>query len=346
MQQINPYKYVSSCFTFVFGLFNCLNAQDVIDKTISAVHPIFDVCNLNHIYNTDYQYSLPQKVLENFLSGKAFDNPNLYTDEELHRLKEDANDIYQSIISANPTKENLAIITAGAPGAGKTMKLRQDLEAKVSEHKFYAYICPDDVCLKNQEKTYRKEIESSDKSAANWQKAYNIWRPGSNAITHLILGNLIREKYAFYFGSTSTGPATGKFFEFLKTQDYKIRLLHISASDDVRWGSVKERNKTFVQTTEQDVKEKGLLLPQRINDTYLKYADEIEFYYRDDVHQDAKIAARWLRNSDSTKPLGSLQILDPEKYEKIKCIHNEAAKVLDRPDIYWESSVEQVSQII
>jgi hypothetical protein len=54
-------------------------------------------------------------------------------------------------------------------------------------------------------------------------------------------------------------------------------LIHVSAPDDVRWGSIQERDKTFVQTTEQDIKEKWLLLPQRINDTFLKYADRLSF---------------------------------------------------------------------
>jgi predicted ABC-type ATPase len=264
----------------------------------------YDVCDLNLIYNTSYQYFLPQKVLESFISGKCFDHPDHYTDEESKRLQDDINQLYQRMITANPTKENIAIITAGAPGVGKTSKLRQDLEANLLKGNNYAYICPDDVCLQNQTKTYQAEIENGDKSMIARQSAYNKWRPGSNAATHLILGNLIREKYAFYFGTTSTGPATAKFFEFLKTQGYRIRLIHVSAPNEVRWESIQERDKTFVQTTEQDVKEKGLLLPQRINDTFLKYADEIEFYYRGGVKQDAILAAKWLRNEENGKHLG------------------------------------------
>lgn len=178
------------------------------------------------------------------------------------------------------------------------------------------------------------------------KNAYNKWRPGSNAATHLILGNLIREKCAFYFGTTSSGPATANFFEFLKKQGYKIRLIHVSAPDYVRWDSIKERDKTFVQTTEQDIKEKGLLLPQRINDTYLKYPDEIEFYHRDGVHQDAIFAAKWRRNEEGSKKIGSLQIIDSDRYEKIKAIHNGAVEILKRPELRWESTVEQSSDIL
>jgi len=178
------------------------------------------------------------------------------------------------------------------------------------------------------------------------QNAYNKWRPGSNAATHLILGNLIREKCAFYFGSTSSGPATGKFFEFLKTQGYTIMVIHVSAPDDVRWGSIQERDKTFVQTTEQDVKEKGLLLPQRINDTFLKYADEIEFYYRGDVKQDAVLAARWLKNEDVSEFAGTLQILEPKQYEQIKSVHNAAVDILKKPELLWEEAVESKAKIL
>lgn len=311
------------------------------------VRPVsIDICNLDLIYNESYQYSLPQIVLKSFLSGIAFDNPDAYTQEESERLRSDINELYQNILASNPARGNLAVITAGAPGAGKTVKLRQDLEANASEGKTYAYVCPDDVCLKNQTRTYVADIENSDDSKAARQNAYNKWRPGSNAATHLILANLIREKCAFYFGSTSSGPATGRFFEFIKAQGYTIRLIHVSAPDDVRWGSIQERDKTFVQTTEEDVKEKGLLLPQRINDTFLKYADQIDFYYRDDVKQDAVLAARWLKNEDAAEFAGTLQILEPKQYEQIKSVHNAAAEVLKKPELLWEDAVESKSRIL
>jgi len=301
-----------------------------------------NVCDTSLIYDKDggYEYSLPKGVLESFLSGKAFDNPTAYTEEESIRLRADINEIFQKILSQNPVKGNLAVLTAGAPGAGKTIKMRQDLSENASLGRNFAYVCPDDVCLQNQTRTYKAELESGTGSKEERLAAYNKWRPGSNAATHLILGNLIREKYAFYFGTTSSGPATGKFFEFLKKQGYRIRLIHVTAPDDVRWGSIRERDKTFVQTTEQDVREKGLLLPQRIKDTFLAYADEIEFYYRGDVKEDAQLAAKWIRNDSSSEALGTLQIISIPQYEQIKTIHNAATEVLKRPDLRWEATVE------
>lgn len=178
--------------------------------------------------------------------------------EESESLSKDINKLYQQILLANPDKEKVAVITAGAPGAGKTVKLRQDLEDHALQGKHFAYICPDDVCLQNQVRTYKTDLEKSDNFIEAHQRAYN----------------------------------------------------------------------------------KGLLLPQRISDTLLKYADEIEFNYRDGVQKDATLAARWLRNEEG---VDTLQIVAPEQYERVKAIHNETAKKLARPDFYWGSTVEKSS---
>ncbi len=324
------------------------SAQNYEENQVMSSITAVDVCEMGPIYDeaAGYKYSLPQSVLEGFLSGKAFDHPKVYSADESVRLHDDINEIYQAILARGPEKDNLAVMTAGAPGSGKTFMMRQILAESRSVGTDYAYVCPDDVCLKSQSRTYGADIVSSGDSKEARLAAYNKWRPGSNAATHLILGNLIREKFAFYFGTTSTGPATGKFFDFLKKQGYQIKLIHISAPDDVRWASIQERDKTFIQTTETDVCEKGLLLPQRIMDTYLAYADAIDFYYRDGVHADAELSAIWTRNIDCTEALGTLQIVSSPKYEQIKAIHNAATEVLFRPELQWELTVEKNSKIL
>ncbi len=313
---------------------------------------MFDILDLNHIYdiNGGYAYSLPKTILESYISGKAFDNKEAYSAEESEKLKTDITDIYHTILAAHPMKESLAVMTAGAPGVGKTMQLRKELASQTLAGRSYAYICPDDVCLKAQTLTHMADLTKVDheideqlKLAAR-QAAYNKWRPASNAATHLILANLIREKFAFYFGTTSSGPATKFFLDFLRQQGYRIKLIHISAPDDVRWESIKERDKTFVQTTEQDVKEKGLLIPQRIND-FLTYADEIDFYYRGGVSQEAALAATWKRKTEPAEVKGSLQIINAAHYQKIKDIHNASVAVLQKPDLYWEKNVETHSEL-
>jgi predicted ABC-type ATPase len=334
---------------FTYFLMSSLIAQSVSHATDNLLKEDmdmpYDVCNLDLIYNNDYTYSLPRKDLASYLSGKAFGRPEDYSELENANLCDDIHKIFQDILSKSPSKEKVAIMTAGAPGSGKTIKMRQDIQEQEAAGKNFAYICPDDICLQNMEKTYKPEVDNSDGSQKARLAAYNKWRPGSNAATHLILGNLIRENYGFYFGTTSTGPFTWKFLDFLKKQGYQIRLIYVSAPDDIRWKSLEERDKTFIQTTRADIIEKGEFLPQRINDTFLKYADQIDFCFRDEVQQDAKLVAKWVRNEDTSEKLGTLEIIDQTGYDQIKTIHNTAADALKRPDLNWETSLEMTSKI-
>ncbi len=299
--------------------------------------PITNISSLDLIYNASYQYSVPKPTVEEFLAGKGFPDSVPYTKEEGESLQADLTTIYDSILAQKPLKERSITITCGAPAAGKTMKLQQDRELRISQEKTSAYICPDDVCLKNMKETYKKETAGL--------AAYNKWRAGSNAIHHIITAHLIKEGYSIDFGTTATGAQTWRFLDFLKKQGYTIRLLHITAPDNVRVDSIMERDKTFVQTTKEDIVDKGKLLPQRIQDTYLKYADRIEFYYRDGVKENALLAATWERKAISEKIKGVLSITDKQLYNKITTIHNDAVKTLSRPDLAWNVAVEEVSQL-
>jgi len=292
---------------------------------------VADVMNLDKIYSAEFSYSLPKGVLENFLDGKAFDREVSHTPDEFRRLHGDIDSIYRGVLEQNPIQKKVAVITAGAPGAGKTT-LQEKLLATSREK--YAYVCPDAVCLKQMESTYGAEIMEGDGSAQSRRGAYNNWRPGSNAAAHLILANLIRQGYGFYFGSTSTGDKTHFFFDHLKKQGYQIKLVHVSASDDVRFAANSKRDDTFVQTSKADEVEKGKLLPQRINDTYLAYADTIDFYHRGAADGEAALAATWTRGK-------GVEVLDRGQYDKIKDIHNAGIKGLDNEaELKWEAAVE------
>jgi hypothetical protein len=333
-------------FILFFLSFTTLSgAQQFKGETyMSSIASNRDVCDLDSIYNSTYSYSLPKGVLQGFLSGKAFDHPMEYTSDEAEKLNADINQLFQAMMDSNPVRDNLAVISAGSPGAGKTVLLRQQLEAAAEKGSNFPYVCPDDVCLKGQTRTYVADIEASDESFKAREAAYTKWRPASNAATHLLLANLIRDKFAFYFGTTCSSPMTFKFFEFLKQHGYRIKVVHVSASDEVRWGSIQKRYQSFVQTTEEDVREKGRMVPERINDTFLKCADEIEFYFRPFVTSDAILAATWVKAQaeDST---AKLTVINTEAYEGVKAVHNAAIEALQKPELKWENTVEAVSSI-
>lgn len=283
-----------------------------------------------------------------FLSKEAVKNLFLqdYTDEEISRLYVDIKNIYDAIIAKNPIQDRLAVITAGAPGSGKTFKLWQELGGELKRGKTYAYMCAEDVCLRGLTTTYIADIEAGGKSKSAVATAHQKWRLAADRATELILMHLIKLNYAFYLGSTSTAPQTTVFFQLLKDSGYTIKLIHISASGAVRRASIEKKDEYFVQTAESRVTEEALLLPQRINDTFLEFADQIEFHLREDVSADPVLAARWSKNGDSSSFAGTLQIVNATRYEKIKAIHNAAVFVLDRPELQWEATIEAQSLMI
>lgn len=300
-----------------------------------------NICDLGAIYQEGgYNYSVARPFLESWLHGVGFGRSVAYTTEEQSRVNQDATQIFSKIMTESPYVEKIAYITAGAPGAGKTVLLEQIKAAKESdlEHKL-AYIDPDAVCLKNMPLTFGADVAEAksldlDGQVEARKQAYNSWRPASNAITHLVLGHLIKGGYAFCFGTTATGDKTYLGFEALKKEGYRIHLIHVTAPDQVRVDSIKQRDKVFIQTTEEDIRDKAKLLPQRISDTYLKYADQIDFYCRDAVDQDAKLSAVWVRDAESE----NLNVTNQESYQKIKAWHN--ANLENREDLRWEKTVE------
>lgn len=304
--------------------------------------PIYD---LNQIYTDQYAYSLPRPILESFLSGKAFDYPVKYTRYERQMVNLDIVDLYRAIVDSQPNQSRIAVISAGSPGSGKTTVMQRHLTDAARQGKRFAYVDPDDVCLKGQTRTYLADIGKGPNTLQTRRDAYTKWRPASNAANHILLGNLIRDGVGFHFGTTSSSPMTYKFFEFLKEHGYRICILHVSAPDDVRWGSIVERDKTFVQTTEEDTREKGLLVPQRIHDTFMKYADEIEFYYREAVDAEAVLGARWIKEGDTSTLNGHLLIYNEQAYQGVKTIHNQVVDRLQRPELLWEEAVESNSHI-
>jgi len=57
------------------------------------------------------------------------------------------------------------------------------------------------------------------------------------------------------------------------------------------------------------------------------------------------LTAYWIRNEDSVDRLGTLRVIVPLQYEKIKAIHNAAVGTLNRQDLCWELTAELNSDI-
>lgn len=310
-----------------------------------------DVMNLNDIYNPAFSFSLPRAVLESYIDGTAFGGKKIYTGEDKVNLKLDISDWLNEINShqLQIPKDKIAVLTAGAPGAGKTKLMKEKLDFEESQGRYVPYLDPDDAFLKTEAKrTYLTQKAEKGSTYEDQLKAYEDWRAASNAATQIVLARLIKNDSPFYYGTTSTGDKTWIFLNFLKLRGYSIKILHISAPDNVREESVALRNQEFVQVVDADVKGKGILLPQRIQDTYLKYAKEIEFYFRGGAKERPVLAATWIRNPEGTETLGNLHIQDQKMFDEILKVHRAQCEFITKgadPD-FWERSLMQASKIV
>lgn len=226
--------------------------------------------------------------------------------------------------------EKWAILTAGAPGAGKTVLF----ESLMPINNIRApYLDPDAVFLKKMMKhTYQADLEQALKAGGDEktirQEMYDKWRPASNFLTHIWMAYFIGEGSSFYFGTTASSPQMADTFQYYRDSGRKIKLIHVSAPDDVRWESIKLRDKEFVQTTEQDIREKGDMVPKNIERVYLK-ANEIDFYWRAKADGNAIHAATWIQN-------GNLTVHDETDYQAIIDLNTSKA-----PDTAWPDALKK-----
>lgn len=286
----------------------------------SAISQV-NFADLNLIYNEKFTFSLPRKTLEDQLSGVAFDNKVPYTEEEKKAGLADLQAICSSLFEGLVVTENKEVVmTAGAPGAGKTV-LMESMLAKANEaFKRFAYIDPDAVCLKNQKETYLKDVNPGQ-SKEERKVAYDKWRPLSNFITNVALAHLIKSGASFYYGTTASSPFTKNFMGFLEKQGYKdITVVSVTASNETRVKAVHLRDKNFVQTTDDDIRNKGDLFAQRTEDTFPKLSSKTLLYFRKEPDEEAVLAATWERKEEGK---GELSIHDRGLYDEIAKVHDE-----------------------
>lgn len=276
-----------------------------------------------YISSIDDGYPVPKEMIRHWLFGYGFDNKNPYNEEELSRVYQDLEEIAQIrfMQPLRKSKTPIAVLTAGAPGSGKTIVLENHW--KNQEHQTnvaIAYNDPDARVLRYMEHTWAQDIKATHNTIDSRKNAYTKWRPASNAIAQILQAYILKHKVDFYFGTTSSSDKAKYLYKYLKDLGYYIKVLHVTAPDEVRIASIHKRDKEFVQTSDQDIVNKAIDLAKRINDTFCAYANEIIFYYRDQVEEKAKPVAIWKRISYGKE---TFQILDQDGFEAVKQIHNQ-----------------------
>jgi hypothetical protein len=230
-----------------------------------------------------------RETIENFLKG--------YSKEELEKIRKDlkiVQEVTYDMVKPNKASDRpVYLATAGGPGSAKTTTIETFLRENKLDN--YVYADPDQVSLKNMIFTYRKSLTNFDFAIAKsnhmaLKNAYDKWRGASNYICHEMLqiafGNKDRTeaRYSVAHGTTSTSPHIASLYQNVKDFDYRIVLLLCYSQDETRKQAVARREKEqgFVQTDPNEVISKGSDFPKRF-DIYFSYADEIHFYWNDEL---------------------------------------------------------------
>ena len=241
-----------------------------------------------------------------------------YSDDEIQLVKKDLEVVRSVCLDGTQNAETrFYLATAGGPGARKTTIL----EKFVASHPKYqegVYLDPDPRTLKFMVHSYYAQsltplvIASTNDYSDVIKNAYEKWRAGSNYIVLTLLEEAFAAGRSIVYGTTSTGAHIPNFFAKLKENDYQIVLLLCSCPDDVRFKAVDYRNNTvrFYQSSPEDAVAKGIFFPQKM-ETYFTYADQLYFYWSDDLFDTEKLAGIWQN--------GKLEVID---HDAMQCFVN------------------------
>jgi predicted ABC-type ATPase len=219
-----------------------------------------------------------------------------------------------------PAKNKIYLATAGAPCAGKSTVLEQMMHFD-GRYRKLVKVDPDRWAMLFMLYTYVNYMMSPRMiaSAKNYQdaqiKAYDVCRPASNIISLEIMNDAIENGYSVAHGTTLTSPHIAGLLQSLKNQGYEVHLLVCMASDETRASAANHRctAQGYYQSTPEDVREKGILLPQRMQ-TYFEYADELGFFWRKGANENATLAAQIKGQK--------FEIVDHEAYQALVNYHD------------------------
>ncbi|MBI1214338.1 MAG: AAA family ATPase [Alphaproteobacteria bacterium] len=169
-------------------------------------------------------------------------------------------------------------MTAGGPGAGKTVLVRamQENGGPLSQA---VHVDPDEV-LKSF-KPYRDMVNGMGGSDAARAMAYTYWRWASVYMANTIINKLSADGHDIVFGTTGTSPGMPKIYSAAKAAGYETHVMICHAGEGVRLDGVAQR---FAQerrfTPEEDAKNKGNRMFPEMATVHFANADHVSLYWR------------------------------------------------------------------
>lgn len=287
------------------------------------------------IFGLQAEFFFTQQMIESHLER--------YNKEEIQLIDKDL-EVVRGVCFDNivHSERPFYLATAGSPGARKTTIL----EKFVSTHPEYqggVYLDPDPRTLKFMVHTYHQSLtplailqgKNYDQVIKN---AYHKWRGGSNYIVLNLFEEAMEKGHSIIYGTTSTGAHTPNFLAKLKTEGYKIVLLLCSCPDTLRKEAVEYRNQEvrFYQSSPEDALAKGKFFPQRMQ-AYFDYADELFFYWSDDLFTPERLGATWKKDQFIIYDHEAFELF-AEKYEADRLSLSSEGHFIPSFDSYFSKS--------
>ena len=179
-------------------------------------------------------------------------------------------------------------LSAGGPGAGKSTLLEQMLVNDPSLRNV-VFSDPDERALKMM-KAYNDDIAQGGGSKLALAMSYAKWRWASNYISNSIMNRACADGYDVLLGTTATSPAVSILYDNAKREEYHVRTIIVTASDDVRTESARRRFEDEGTRYTADTVEKGKMFYQRMP-TFFEKSDAFSFYWRNAADQSAVLVA-------------------------------------------------------
>jgi len=245
---------------------------------------------------------IPKSVIEGWLKQYAADStlaaqyPEINLDKIVALMSRDCPIVRDLCFAGTlPSTRKVYLATAGAPCAGKSTILEQVM---LSNNRYgnLVKVDPDRWGMAYMVHSYTAYMMGAAMTAnavdfkAAQVRAYNVCRPASNVISLEIMNEAVEKGYA-------------------------IDLLVCMASDETRAASATHRstNQGYYQSTPEDVRDKGILLTQRM-ETLFNHADNLSFFWRDGAISNAVLAG--------TIKEDSLDIIDEAAWNALSAKHD------------------------
>lgn len=200
-------------------------------------------------------------------------------------------------------------LSAGGPGAGKTMLL-EHMVANDPSLQNVIFSDPDERALKLM-KAYREDIEKFGSGKIGLALAYTKWRWASNYISNTIMNRACEDGHDILLGTTATSPAVSILYDNAKREGYAIRTIMVTAADDVRTESARRRFEEEGTRYTADTVEKGVLFYQRMP-TFFEKSDALSLYWRHAADQSAVLVADAVDGDVTIHEPGVLEIVQQD----------------------------------